>query len=105
MIYGSKEDILQRIGNVIRSERLQQNITQRVLAARSGVSLNAVKNIESGAGATLGTFVLVCRTLGKDSWISSFSSVNDEISPIEYAENLQKAKRRIRLRAGSKHRK
>lgn len=53
MIIGNKDEILVRIGDAVKNERLRQNITQAVLAERSGVSLNAVKHLESGAGVTL----------------------------------------------------
>ena len=99
MIVGSKKEILAMIGEAVRNERLRQNITQSLLASRSGVSLNAVKNLEGGTGATLGTFVLVCRTLGKDSWIRSFAMPQDELTPIEYVEMLKKGKRKLRKRA------
>ena len=99
MIVGNKDEILVRIGDAVRNERLRQNITQEVLAERSGVSLNAVKHLESGSGVTLGTFVLVCRILRKDSWIRSFVETSGEISPIEFVESLKSRECRTRKRA------
>lgn len=99
MILGRKDEILARVGEALKNERLRRNVTQKDLALHSGVSLNAVKHLESGAGATLGSFVLVCRTLGRDSWIQAFTRVDDEISPIEYVEMLKKGKRKQRERA------
>lgn len=99
MILGSKGEILVKIGGAVKNERLRQNITQSLLASRSGVSVNAVKHLESGAGATLGTFVLVCRTLGKDSWIQAFVRDDGEVSPIEYVEMLKRGERKERQRA------
>ena len=101
MVLGSKSEVLTRIGEAVRRERLRQNITQIVVASRSGVSPNAVKHLETGAGATLGTFIQVCRTLGKDSWIESFTRADDEVSPIEYVEMLKSGKRGVRIRARS----
>ena len=101
MVLGSKDEILTMIGEAVRRERLRQNITQMVVASRSDVSLNAVKHLETGAGATLRTFIQVCRTLGKDSWIESFTRSDDEISPIEYVEMLKSGKRGVRIRARS----
>lgn len=99
MVVGSKDEILASLGAAVKGERLRQNITQAMLALRSGVSINAVKHLESGAGATLGTFVLVCRTLGKDHWIKSFTATDREMSPIEYVESLEKGNRKERKRA------
>ena len=102
MVYGTKGEILSRLGGALKTCRLQQNISQQVLAERSGVSLNAVKNLETGSGATLGTFILVCRTLGKDGWIDALTRTNEELSPIAYLEALRKANRRVRERASKR---
>lgn len=64
MVVGTRAEILLRIGAATRSERLRQNLSRETVALRSGVSLNAVKSLETGNGTTLGTFVLVCRTIG-----------------------------------------
>ena len=102
MVVGSKNEILAALGAAVGAERLRQNITQSLLALRSGVSINAVKHLETGAGATLGTFVLVCRTLGTDQWIKSFTATDREMSPIEYVESLEKSNRKERQRARRK---
>ena len=98
MTIGSKEDVLKRIGVALREHRLAMNLPQSVVAARSGVSLTAVKHLESGAGATLGTFVQICRTLNQDGWIAAIEP-NDTVSPIAYADALKKATAKKRKRA------
>ena len=98
MTIGNKETILKRIGEALKTHRLRQNIPQKVLAERSGISLTAVKRLENGDGATLGSFVLVCRTLGIDEWIGGLEP-RDEISPLAYAEALKKSEAKKRRRA------
>ena len=98
MTIGSKETLLKRIGEALKAHRLRQNIPQNVLAERSSLSLTAVKRLENGDGATLGSFVLVCRTLGVDAWIGGLEP-HDEVSPIAYAEALKKAAGKKRRRA------
>ena len=101
MIRGTKKEILERIGSSIRGHRLQANITQQMLAERSGVSLNAIRHLESGVGTSLGTFVQACRSLGKDRWIIDLEP-KEEISPIKLAEEmnrLEHTKKRIRATA------
>ena len=98
MTIGTREAILQRIGVAIREHRLRKNITQRMLAERSGISLTAVKHLERGVGATLGSFVQACRTLGIDGWIAEIEP-HDELSPIAYADALKKAAQKKRRRA------
>lgn len=99
MVFGSRYELLARLGEAVKRKRLGMNVTQKTLADRSGVSVSAVKHIEAGCGATLGSFVLVCRTLGKDGWINAFTRMDEDLSPIAYAEALEKSKGRVRLRA------
>ena len=98
MTIGNRETILKRIGKALKTHRLRQNIPQNVLAERSSISLTAVKRLESGEGATLGSFVLVCRTLGIDRWIADIEP-RDEVSPLAYAEALKKSAAKKRRRA------
>lgn len=98
MTIGSKDLILHRIGEALRVRRLRLNLPQKVVAERSGVSLTSVKRLESGEGATLGTFVQVCRTLSLDGWIAEIEP-HDEVSPIAYAEALKKTAAKERKRA------
>ena len=98
MTIGSKDEILKRIGVALKEHRLRQNLPQKVLAERSGLSLTAVKRLESGLGATLGSFVQVCRTLKLDGWISEIEP-KDFVSPLAYAEALKKSAATRRRRA------
>lgn len=98
MVVGNRVVLLKRIGEALKAHRLRRNIPQNVLAERSGISLTAVKRLEGGAGATLGSFVLVCRTLGIDRWIADIEP-HDEASPLAYAEALKKSATKRRRRA------
>ena len=53
MIFLTCEEWMERIGENLKARRLRENLSQQTLAARSGVSLNAVKNLESGRGASV----------------------------------------------------
>ena len=100
MVKGTRDEILRRIGKAVREWRLNANITQQMLADRSAISLNAVRHLEGGSGAALGTFVQACRTLGKDRWILDLENL-PEISPIAFAEALEKAKPKSRRERAS----
>ena len=63
------EDLIIDIGSMLKRERLYQNLSQKTVSERSGISESALKNLEGGCGASLRTFIQVCRTLGKDEWI------------------------------------
>ena len=104
MVKGTRQDILKLIGASVASHRLQSNIPQQVLAERCGVSLNAIRHLEHGTGATLWTFVQVCRILGKDRWIVDLEP-KEELSPIAFAEALGKARQaKARVRATGRKR-
>jgi len=98
MTIGSRDEILKRIGCSLREQRLRKNLPQSVLAERSGLSLTAVKRLEGGLGATLGSFVQVCRILNLDGWISEIEP-KESVSPLAYAEALKKAESKKRRRA------
>lgn len=98
MIVGTKEEILVKIGNGVKRRRLEGNISQKELARRSGVSVKALCNLECGKGATLGTFVVVSRSLGLDGWIARLDEGSEELSPITYAEALKKARQNMKVR-------
>ena len=100
MIVGNIDSILADIASMLRRERLQQNLSQQVVADRSGISLTAVKNLEAGKDSSLSTFIQVCRTLGKDEWMLSLGP-SDAVSIRDYAkrgnvprQRAAKAKRR-----------
>lgn len=86
------EDLLMVLGERIRELRLRENIAQTVLAARSGVSLKAVKNLENGTGATVASLLRVLRTLGRTEWIDTLGP-KVSISPMQM---LKRRKERIR---------
>jgi putative transcriptional regulator len=61
----SDEAVLREMGERLTGVRLEQNLTQAVLAEQAGVSKSTVERLESGEVATqLSGFVRVCRALG-----------------------------------------
>ena len=84
------------LGESLKALRLDRNLDQRTLGARAGVSLHALKNLESGAGATVRTFVQVLRALGREEWLKSLAPVAT-INPLTMprsARPRQRASRR-----------
>lgn len=69
------EELEASLGANVRALRLQRNLSQEVLAARAGISINALKNLERGKGATLRTFLSVLRALDKADWIKTLAPV------------------------------
>jgi len=85
------------LGAHLRSLRLRLGIDQQTLAARAGVALNAVKNLESGKNSTVRSLLLVLRALGREDWINSLAPPVS-ISPLEILERKAPRQRATRAR-------
>jgi transcriptional regulator with XRE-family HTH domain len=87
------------LGAHLRQLRLRKQIEQKQLSEMAGVALNAVKNLESGKGATVSSLIKVLRALGRADWLQSLAPPVS-ISPLQ----LLKAKQpRQRVGRRSKH--
>jgi transcriptional regulator with XRE-family HTH domain len=87
------------LGAQLRQLRLRKQIEQKQLSEMAGVALNAVKNLESGKGATVSSLIKVLRALGRADWFQSLAP-SVSISPLQ----LLKAKQpRQRVGRRSKH--
>lgn len=58
------DEIQLDFGQRVRKLRLNKNLDQQTVAAQAGISVGSIKNLESGAGATLKTLIAVLRVLG-----------------------------------------
>jgi len=65
--------LLSKLAEALVRTRLNRNLTQQTVADRSGISLKAVINLESGNGASLKSFLAVCRTFGQIGWIDALT--------------------------------
>ena len=75
-------DIAIELGTHLRALRLRRNVDQQALAAQAGVALNAVKNLESGRGASVRSLLHVLRALDREDWIQALAPLVS-ISPLQ----------------------
>src|ERR1700683_3471265 len=95
----TKDEWSAEVGAQLRQLRLRKQIEQKQLSEMAGVALNAVKNLESGKGATVSSLIKVLRALGRADWLQSLAPPVS-ISPLQ----LLKAKQpRQRVGRRSKH--
>lgn len=73
MIYLTTAEMLTSIGEGLRAARLAENLSQTTAAARSGISLKAVRNLEGGKNASTASLVALCKTLRRVDWIANFA--------------------------------
>jgi transcriptional regulator with XRE-family HTH domain len=63
----------ERLGQQVRSLRVAARLEQRELAERAGVSLGAVRNLETGKGSTTKTIIRVARALDRTDWLTALA--------------------------------
>lgn len=85
----------QRLGQRLRQLRLLKNIDQASLAERAGVSLNAVKHLESGSGARVNSLIKVLRALDRSDWLETLAPVVS-ISPMQMLKTENRSRKRAR---------
>ena len=90
----SVEEILQTLGERIRTQRLAQGISQQVLADRAGLSLGAVRQLEGSGRSGLDTLVRVLFVLGiVDELEDLFVLRQQSIAQMERANDLSRRQR------------
>jgi transcriptional regulator with XRE-family HTH domain len=87
------------LGEQMRALRLRANLDQISLAERAGIGLTAVKNVESGKGATLKTLIKMLRVLDRADWLSSLAPPVS-ISPLQMLKAKPARRRASRRHAG-----
>ena len=94
-------ELEERLGSRLRELRLLKNLDQKTLAERAGVSLNAVKHLESGKGARVNSLVKVLRAMDKVDWLETLAPTVS-ISPMQMLKaeirEPKRARRRVRTR-------
>jgi transcriptional regulator with XRE-family HTH domain len=86
------------LGEQMRALRLRADLDQISLAERAGVGLSAVKNIESGKGATLKTLIKILRALDRAEWLASLAPPVS-ISPLQMLKTKPVRQRASRKRS------
>jgi transcriptional regulator with XRE-family HTH domain len=94
----SSIQIQAEIGARLRHRRLMRSWTQRDVATRAGVALNAVKSLESGGNATVASLVKVLQVLSLiDDLSEAFKpSATLSIADLERLEAPQRQRARSR---------
>jgi transcriptional regulator with XRE-family HTH domain len=91
-------ELEQLLGSRLRELRLLKNLDQASLAARSGVSLNALKHLESGKGSRVNSLIKVLRGLDRSDWLEALAPTVS-ISPIQMLKRGSREPKRARQRA------
>lgn len=91
-------ELEQLLGSRLRELRLLKDLDQNSLAERAGISLNAVKHLESGKGARVNSLIKVLRALERTDWLDTLAPTVS-ISPMQMLKSGRRERRRARRRA------
>ena len=95
-------EILQALGQRVRAQRLAQGVPQRELALMAGLSLGALRKLESSGQSSLETLIRAARALGLVNELEElFMLKRQSIAQMETAEaasQRQRAPRRANTR-------
>ena len=92
------EEMEVALGERLRELRLMKNLDQATVAARAGISIGALKNLEGGRGTTLKTLIRVVRVLGREEWLAGVAPVAS-INPLTLVRHAQARQRASRTPA------
>lgn len=93
-------EILQALGARLREQRLAQSLTQRELAQMAGLSLGALRKLESDGQCSLETLVRVAQALGLlDNLDDLFVLKRQSIAQMQQADIASRRRRAPRKRA------
>jgi transcriptional regulator with XRE-family HTH domain len=94
----TSEELEQLLGSRLRELRILRNWDQVSLAERAGVSLNALKHLESGKGARVNSLIKVLRGLDRSDWLETLAPTVS-ISPMQMLKRESREPKRARRRA------
>jgi transcriptional regulator with XRE-family HTH domain len=94
-------ELEQSLGERLRELRILRNFDQVSLAERAGVSLNALKHLESGKGARVNSLIKVLRALDRTDWLASLAPAVS-ISPMQMLKRESREPKRARRRVRSR---
>lgn len=99
-ILAPAHEILQTLGRRVRAQRLAQGLTQRELAQMAGLSLGALRKLESSGQSSLDTLVHTVQALGLVGELEDlFVLKRQSIAQMEQAEAASQRQRAPRRRS------
>lgn len=94
----SPEELALSVGENIKTLRLQKNLTQQSLAEQAGVSMTALRHLESGQGANLFTLIRIVRALDKQEWLQALAP-RVTINPLHMTSSRTRQRARQKKRS------
>jgi len=101
-IISTTSELEAKLGENLRELRLQKNIGRQTLCEQAGISINALRHLESGQGTTVKTLISVVRALGRQDWLIGIAP-KISINPLHMVrDSAPRQRARKRSRANGK---
>ena len=95
------EEMEAALGAHLKALRLDMNIDQQTVAARAGISISALKNLENGKGSTVGSLVSTLRALGRADWLATIAPLAS-INPLTHTDAATRRQRATHTKSTGK---
>lgn len=95
----SVRELLEELGERLKLERLDRNLTVEVVSRQSGVSERTVRNVEDGQPFSMTTLLALLRTYGLIGRLEALLPERGP-SPIQLADRNGEPRRRASRRGG-----
>lgn len=89
--------IAAELGQNLKTLRIHKNLDQATVAARAGISVRSLRNLESGDGSSLHTLISVLRVLGREARLDTIAPV-PTINPVMMTRKAEPRQRATRPR-------
>jgi transcriptional regulator with XRE-family HTH domain len=73
--FKTSEELQAELGERLRRLRLRRDLDQNETVARAGISLTALRNLESGRNTTVATLIRVLRALDAESDLAAIAPI------------------------------
>ena len=94
LIYQRPDEIVAQLCTRLRQERLAQQMTQAEVAARAGVGVNTLSNLESGRNTSFESVVRVAMALGRSAEVAARLDSLDDMLRYEASTQRHRVKRK-----------
>lgn len=89
-------EVVELLCQRLRKERLAQQMTQAELAARAGVSVNTLSNLENGQNTSFETLVRIAMVLGRVTELEAL--FQPKVDSLDDLQRYEKSAKRQRIR-------
>ncbi|NLJ92453.1 MAG: helix-turn-helix transcriptional regulator [Aeromonadales bacterium] len=94
LIFTKPSEVVELLCQRLRKERLAQQMTQAELAARAGVGVNTLSNLENGQNTSFETLVRIAMVLGRVKELEAlFQPKVDSLDDLQRYEESNKRHR------------